>query len=163
VVRAGGGYIIPFGIGAILLFSGALATAFHPQASLTAALAIAIAALACVVICLLFGSIVRGFAFTSEGRVSVRGGWFNRIEMLRTIKEHTAIASIETIKTHRGAGIAIYTSWGGTFHVGDALGEADARLVAVQLTIALREMRESLTTIASYQSGQRRASAAYID
>jgi len=156
--------LIPFELGAIVLLFGAFAAAAYAQ--IATAFMVGFAALACVVICILFGWIARGIAFTSGGRVSIRGGWINRIEMLRTIKEHTAIVSIEIIKTYRGTGIVIYTSWGGTFIISDALEEPAARLAAVQLTIALREMRESLTSIQNFQRPQHAHSApsqAWID
>lgn len=141
---------IPFALGALALFFCACAAA-SSAAPREAAIMFGIAALACVVIVVLFGSIDRGIAFTQDGRVSVRGGWINRLELLRTVKEHAAIASIETIRTHRGSGVVVLTSWGGTFIFADGLEEPAARLVAVQLTIALRELRDSLTSIQNFQ------------
>jgi hypothetical protein len=119
--------------------------------------------LVCVGACMFLGSVRRGFAFERSGRISNRGGWVNWLDMLGSIKEHAHIASIEVTKTEQGAAVAIYTTWGGTVLLSDGLSEPAARLASVQLTMALREMRESLTTVASFQSGQRQASGALID
>lgn len=152
---------IPFGLGALALAFCAVAAA-SSSAPREAAIMIGMAALACVVILVLFGTIDRGIAFTDNGRVSVRGGWINRLELLRTVKEHAAVVSIETIKTHRGSGVVVFTSWGGTFIFTDGLEEPAARLVAVQLTIALREMREALTSIQNFQRPHQVAAAAQL-
>lgn len=124
---------------------------------------VALAALGCVMLCLICGSINRGIAFERNGRISNRGGWVNWLDMVGSIKDHADIASIEVIKTEQGMGVAIFTTWGGTVMLSQGLSEPAARLAAVQLTMALREMRESLTSVASYQSGHRQASAALID
>lgn len=117
----------------------------------------------CMVACAILGSVDRGIAFERNGRISNRGGWVNWLDLFGRIKEHAHIASIEVTKTEQGAGVAIFTTWGGTVMLSEGLSEPAARLAAVQLTMALREMRESLTTVASYQSGQRQASGALID
>lgn len=117
----------------------------------------------CIGACAILGSVDRGIAFERNGRISNRGGWVNWLDMVGNIKEHAHIASIEVVKTEHGAGVAIFTTWGGTVMLSQFLSEPAARLAAVQLTMALREMRESLTTIANYQAGQKQASAALID
>jgi hypothetical protein len=117
----------------------------------------------CMAACVILGSVDRGIAFERNGRISNRGGWVNWLDLVGSIKEHADIASIEVTKTEQGAGVAIFTTWGGTVMLSQGLSEPAARLAAVQLTIALREMRESLTTVASHQSGQRQAAAALID
>jgi hypothetical protein len=142
---------IPFSVLALALFLMAGGAASDAETPTGAAVALGLAAFACILICILCGWINRGIAFTREGRVSVRGGWINRLEMLWSIKEHAGIASIETVKTHRGTAVVIYTAWGGTFPVTDALSESEARFVAVQLTIALREIRESISSIRTFQ------------
>ena len=65
---------------------------------------------------------------------------------------HADIASIEVTKTKEGFGVAIYTIWGGTVMLSEDLSEPQARFSAVQLTMALRELRASLST---FQAAQR--------
>ncbi len=122
-----------------------------------------LAMIGCISACVFLGSIRRGIAFERDGRVSNRGGWVNWLDLVGGIKDHAYIASIEVTKTEQGIGVALFTTFGGTMMVSEDLSEAGARRVAVQLTIALREMRESLTTVRSHQSGQRPAAAALID
>jgi hypothetical protein len=113
--------------------------------------AVFIALLGCVGACVVLGSIRRGIAFERDGRVSNRGGWVNWLDLVGGIKDHADIASIEVTKTQEGAGVAVYTVYGGTMMLSEGLNEPAARLAAVQLTMALREMRESLATIQNFQ------------
>jgi hypothetical protein len=152
-----------FGTGAFVLVFYAMACSLDRQTPPEFTRMVALAAAGCVLVCLCCGSISRGFAFERGGRIRNRGGWVNWLEMIGGIREHAGIASVEVTKTERGAAVAVFTTGGGTYILSDGLSEAKARLAAVQLTIALREMRESLTTVASYQTGQRQASAALID
>ncbi len=122
-----------------------------------------LATIGCVGACAILGSVRRGIAFERNGRISNRGGWVNWLDLFGSIEEHAHIASIEITKTEQGAGVAIFTTWGGTVMLSQGLSEPAARLAAVQLTIALREMRESLTTVASQQSGRRQDAGLLID
>jgi hypothetical protein len=117
----------------------------------------------CVCACIFLGSISRGIAFERDGRISNRGGWVNWLDLAGTTKDLAHIASIEAIKTEQGIGVAMFTIFGGTVLLSEDLSEAKARLAAVQLTAALREMRQSLTTVASYQSGRRQDAGPLID
>lgn len=109
------------------------------------------ASVVCVLIAYACGTIERGFSFERDGRIQNRAGWINKFDMMRSLKEHTHIASIEIMKTERGAAVAVFTTWGGTYVLSNGLNEAHARLICVQLTIALRELRESMTSIRSVQ------------
>ena len=55
------------------------------------------------------------------------------------------------MRTERGAAVAAYTTWGGTYILSNGLDQAHARLICVQLTLALRELRESMTSMRSAQ------------
>lgn len=118
-----------------------------------------LATIGCVGACAVLGSVSRGIAFERSGRISNRGGWVNWLDLVGTTKEHAHIASIEVIKTEQGAGVAIFTTWGGTVVLSQGLSEPAARLAAVQLTMALREMRESLTSIHNFHRVDRREPA----
>ena len=133
----------------------------HTPTEFTAMVGLAL--MGCVGACAVLGSVSRGIGFERSGQISNRGGWVNWLDMVGSIKDHAHIASIEVTKTELGAGVAMFTTWGGTVMLSHGLREPAARLAAVQLTIALREMRESLTTVRSHQSGQRQAAAALID
>lgn len=143
-----------FGIGAFVLFFYAVAGAMDHRSPPGAAFMVGIASVACVLICILCGSIERGIAFHDDGRISLRGGITNWLELAWAMRAqtHAHIASIEVVKMEQGgAGVAIYTTWGGTIILTSGLSEPEARLVAVQLTIALRELRESMTSIRNFQ------------
>lgn len=117
----------------------------------------------CVCACIFLGSVSRGIAFERDGRISNRGEWINWLELVGATKDYSHIASIEAIKTEQGFGVAMFTIYGGTVLLSEDLSEAKARLAAVQLTMALREMRQSLTTVASYQTGRRQDAGLLID
>lgn len=120
--------------------------------------------LGCVCACILLGSVSRGIAFERDGRISNRGGWVNWLDLIGGIRDHAHIASIEVTKTEQGAGVAIFTTWGGTVMLSEGLSEPAARLAAVQLTIALRELRESLSRIENFQRPQQAATVgSWID
>lgn len=109
----------------------------------------------CVGACAILGSVRRGIAFERSGRISNRGGWVNWLDLFGSIKEYAHIASIEPTKTEQGAAVAIYTTWGGTVILSQGLSEPAARLAAVQLTIALREMRDSLSSVDNFHRADR--------
>jgi hypothetical protein len=155
--------VMPFGMMALVLFFYALACGMDRRAPPNTAFMVGCMAAVCVLICILCGSIERGLAFERSGRISNRGGWVNWLDLFGSTKDLAHIESIEVTRTEQGAGVAILTTWGGTVMLSQGLSEPAARLAAVQLTMALREMRESLRTVTSFQSGQRRASAALID
>lgn len=153
-----------FGTGAFLLFFYALAGGLDQRTPPGDAFIVGVGAAACVLICILFGTIERGVAFHRDGRVRARGGWFNRLDMIGGVKEHAHIASIEVTKIEQGAGVAVFTTYGGTMILSSGLSEAAARFAAVQLTIALRELRESLSSIDNFHGHRSRARArAWID
>lgn len=112
------------------------------------------ASVVCALIGYVCGTTDRGFSFERDGTIKNRAGWINKIDMMRSLKNHTHIASIEIMKTERGAAVALFTTWGGTYVLSNGLNEAHARLVCVQLTLALRELRESMTSIRSVQQRQ---------
>jgi hypothetical protein len=118
-----------------------------------------ISLLGCVCACIVFGSVSRGIAFERDGRISNRGGWINWLELIGATKDHAHIASIEAIKTEQGFGVAILAIYGGTMMLSEDLSEAKARLAAMQLTIALREMRTSLSSVRNFQQSHRYESA----
>lgn len=125
-----------------------------------------LAMIGCIGACMFLGSIRRGISFERDGRVSNRGGWVNWLDVVGRTKDHAHIASIEVTKTEQGAGVAIVTTYGGTIMISEDLSEAAARRVAVQLTLALREMRESLTSIQNFQQPHpkvRTTTQAWID
>ncbi len=105
----------------------------------------------CVCACVFLGSISRGIALERDGRISNRGGWVNWLDLVGSPKDLAHIASIEAIKAGQGFGVALFTVYGATFMLSEELSEAKARLVAVQLTMALREMRDSLASIRHFQ------------
>lgn len=102
-------------------------------------------------ICGQFGEVRRGVSFERNGSVRARGGWVNWLSMLGGIQDHAEITSIEIKKVQHAWAVAIYTNWGGTTILSTRLTEGNARVAAVQLTIALREMRESLTAVENFQ------------
>lgn len=155
--------LLPFSVLSFALLLGAGGAASHARTPILAVIALVIAAILCIAICFLLGSTSRGIAFTREGRISIRGGWVNRLEMMWSLKEHADIASIETIKTNRGHAVVIFTTWGDTHLMSDGLDEAEARLVAVQLTIALRQIREAISNIQAFQQNTVHALAGWID
>jgi hypothetical protein len=154
-----------FGIGAFVLVFYALAGSMDRRTPPDAAFFVGLGAAASVLICILCGSIERGIAFQRDGRVRVLGGWSNWFDLYFRLKEHAYIASIEIVKTQFGTGVAILTTGGGTIMLSQALSEPAARLAAVQLTIALREMRTELTSIHNFQHLHQAPSApqAWID
>jgi hypothetical protein len=89
---------------------------------------------------------LRVIAFDREGRVRAPNGlpWFFWRRGLPF--SHATITSIEALQDGERNNVAIYTSEGQTFIVSELQRLGDARLVAVQLTKALQEMRHSLAT-----------------
>jgi hypothetical protein len=140
-----------FGTGAFgLVFYGLMAGTDHrtPPGFVTMLM---FGAAVCIAICFFCGSIDRGFSFERDGRIRNAGGFVNWVEMFGGLKTHDQITSIEITKTERGVAVIVLTNSGGTFCWSDGLNEPKARLIAVQLTIALRELRQSMATINAHQ------------
>lgn len=144
-------FIAFFGLAALGLVFYGLACALDKTTPSGAAFLFWGASVVCLLIAYVCGTIERGFSFERDGRIKNRAGWINKLDMIRSLKEHTHISSIEIMKTERGAAVAVYTSWGGTYVLSNGLNEVHARLICVQLTIALRELRESMASIRSVQ------------
>lgn len=94
---------------------------------------------------------LRVITFDREGRVRAPNGlpWFFWRRDLPI--SHATITSIEALQDREQSNVAIYTAEGQTFIVGELQRLGDARLVAVQLTKALHEIRRSLATVAHAQ------------
>ena len=104
------------------------------------------------------GNRLRVVAFDREGRVLARNGLPRRFWKRVLQINHASITSIEALREGEWVGVAIYTSEGQTFIVSELQRLGDARLVAVQLTKALHEMRHSLAVVhqgntAAFESG----------
>lgn len=136
-----------FGTGAFVLVPYAMLCLGDPRTPEEFTRKVVLGAAACVAACILMGSIRRGISFERDGRIRNRGGWMSWLDLIGCQIGHADIASIEVTKTEEGFGVAIYTTEGGTEILSENLSEAQARLAAVQLTIALREMRASLSTV----------------
>lgn len=154
---------LPLAVLAVGLLFYAGAVAHDARAPSGASVLFVIAAIVCAALGYFLGSTDRGIAFTHDGKVSIRGGWINGLEMLFTIAEHADIASIEMTTTHRGHAVVILTTWGGTYVLSNGLDEPHARLVAVQLTIALRQIRESIADVRNFQRHRADTRSAWID
>ena len=144
-------FIAFFGLAALGLVFYGLACAVDQTTPSGAAFIFWGASVVCVLIAYVCGTIERGISFERDGRIKNRAGWINQIDMIGSLKEHTHISSIEILKTERGAAVAVYTTWGGTYILSNGLDQAHARLICVQLTLALRELRESMTSMRSAQ------------
>ncbi|MBX9865079.1 MAG: hypothetical protein K2Y42_20245 [Hyphomicrobium sp.] len=97
---------------------------------------------------------VRVIEFWQHGAIKSSNGLPNRFGARQLPFDQDAIASIEVTGECEGAGVAIYTVEGETIIVGHRLRTVDARRVAVQLTKALRDMRESMATINGAQAAR---------
>ena len=144
-------FIVFFGLAALGLVFYGLACAVDQTTPSGAQFIFWGASVVCVLIAYVCGTIERGFSFERDGRIKNRAGWINQIDMIGGLKEHAHISSIEIMRTERGAAVAVYTTWGGTYILSNGLDQAHARLICVQLTLALRELRESMTSMPSVQ------------
>lgn len=136
--------------GAMAIISACLAAQNIATARLDAAIAaFGFLGFAALVYCAAGPSIV---AFCADGRVLTPNGvrWRFWVEALDF--PHHQIASIELASECQDYGVVFFTTGGRTVLISERLRKADARLVVVQLTNALREMRESLATVASRQA-----------
>jgi hypothetical protein len=80
-----------FGTASIALFSYALACASEARTPSDFTSMVFLALIGCVLMCVCFGHIRRGIAFTRDGRVSLRGGVSNRLLLWGEIKEHAPL------------------------------------------------------------------------
>jgi hypothetical protein len=94
----------------------------------------------------------RTVVFRRDGSVRMPYGRPNKIGVRKLRIDHASIASIETTRECEGTGVAIYTVDGQTIIVSHKLRPSSARLVAVQLTKALHELRDSIATVGSTRS-----------
>lgn len=140
-----------FGTSAFVLVPYAMLCLGDPRTPEEFTRKVVLGAAACIGACVLMGRVRRGISFERDGRVRNRGGLLNWLATIGGVRDHADIASIEVTKTEQEFGVAIYTTWGGTVMLSEALSEPQARLAAVQLTIALREMRASLSSIQAAQ------------
>lgn len=115
-----------------------------PQASV----AFAMAGLGLLAIFVVLQKWPRTVVFTREASVLTPHGLPGRLFLRRLDFPHTEISSIEATRNCRDYGVVIFTTEGRTILLAERMFKADARLAAVQLTKALREMRESIATIA---------------
>lgn len=89
--------------------------------------------------------------FWRDGTIETPNGLPDRVGMRELPVNHRAIASIELTRECRGTGVVIYTIEGESIVVGHKLRTADARKVAVQLTKALHQLRDSIATVEAAQ------------
>lgn len=94
----------------------------------------------------------RSVIFSRDGSVRMPYGRPNKLGVRKLRINHASIASIETTQECEGTGVAIYTVDGQTILVGHKLRTSSARLVAVQITKALHELRDSIATVDSTRS-----------
>jgi hypothetical protein len=90
----------------------------------------------------------RMIVFTRDGRVLAPNGIADRF-WVRNLGPIADVSSIELTSSCRDFGVVLFTTEGRTILLAERMRKADARLVAVQLTKALHEMRQSLATIGS--------------
>lgn len=91
----------------------------------------------------------RVIVFTRRGHILTPHGIPGRLFLRKLDFLHTELVSIELTRDCRDYGVVLFTSEGRTVLVAERMFKADARLVAVQMTKALREMRETMATMAS--------------
>lgn len=88
----------------------------------------------------------RMIVFTRDGRVLAPNGIAGRF-WVRNLGPIAEVSSIELTSSCRDFGVVLFTTEGRTILLAERMFKADARLVAVQVTKALREMRESIATM----------------
>lgn len=91
----------------------------------------------------------RVIVFTRDGNILTPHGLPGRLFLRKLDFLHTEVVSVELTRDCRDYGVVLFTSEGRTVLVAERMFKADARLVAVQVTKALREMRETMATMAS--------------
>lgn len=85
---------------------------------------------------------------TRAGRVLAPNGIAGRF-WVRDLGPIAEVSSIELTSFCRDSGVVLFTTEGRTILLVEGMRKVDARLVAVQLTKALHEMRQSLASIGS--------------
>jgi hypothetical protein len=90
----------------------------------------------------------RMIVFTREGHILTPHGLPGRPFLRRLDFPHTQVVSVELTRDCRDYGVVLFTNEGRTVLLAERMFKADARLIAVQVTKALREMRESMAVIA---------------
>lgn len=119
------------------------------QAKLIGALAAA-----CAAVCIFLGQKRRRVLFGREGHILTPRGMPDYFRMRCLHRHHEQITSIEVNDDDEGCGVIIYTSEGEGFVLTKGLTHGYARLAAVQLTNALREIRESVRTVETFSAPQ---------
>ena len=87
--------------------------------------------------------------FRRDGAILTPHGVRRQFGVRKLKCQHWEVASIELCGQGEDCGVMLYTSEGVSVLLADDMHQGDARLVAVQLTKALREMRESMAVLAS--------------
>ena len=150
-------------IGAVLVSSIYLCVVNSRMGGVAAALPFVISGAASIAVGTWFWECRRTIVFRRDGSVLAPNGLPNRIGVRRMRIDSAAIASIEVTRECEGAGVAIYPVDGETFAISHKLKNPAARLVAVQLTRALRELRESMSTVENFRmASDRRAQPAWV-
>ena len=88
----------------------------------------------------------RIIVLTRDGRVRAPNGITGRF-WVRDLGSIAEVASIELTSSCRDSGVVLFTTEGRTILLAESMRKVDARLVAVQLTKALHEMRQSLASV----------------
>jgi len=105
----------------------------------------------------------RALVFHRDGRTTAPHGFAHYPRRFTEITGTNAeFVSIEARGPEFGANVLIFTQSGGVFYAGKHLHHDDAHRVGVQLTLALRELRESLGREAAGTEPPKRA-ATFID
>lgn len=122
------------------------------------------AASACGFISSVFWDWRRSVIFHRDGRVGTPGGTPRRFWRRQLRTDTSKIASIEVTREGEHYGVGIFTTEGETFIVSHNMRAPDARLVAVQLTKALHELRASNATVEGFGRAKPKVvNAAFVD
>ncbi|MGD9785930.1 MAG: hypothetical protein AB7E80_14415 [Hyphomicrobiaceae bacterium] len=89
--------------------------------------------------------------FTSDGRVRTPHGIARRF-WVRDLGPIAEVASIEMTTACREYGVVMLTTEGHTYLIAERMRRVDARLVAVQLTKALHEMRTGMASVGAHST-----------
>lgn len=147
-------YRIPelLGFGAAAIGVLVLAPFMHEGHSHEAGVATAAAGLAMLAVLAWVVRYPRMIVFTREGRVRSPHGIAGRF-WVRDLGPLAEVSSVELTSSCRDFGVVLFTTEGRTILLAERMCKADARLVAVQATKALHEMRHSLASVASHRVG----------
>jgi hypothetical protein len=89
--------------------------------------------------------------FTADGRVRSPHGIAQRV-WWRDLGPVLQVASIELTNACRDFGVVLLTTEGHTYLIAERMRRLDARLVAVQLTKALHEMRTGMASVGAHSA-----------